>query len=592
MATIKYCPNPKCDFEEENFEFDGCPKCGGNLMIRQVDENKTQTVGADTSRQHDSKVNIGAGGAVRGDITSNTITYDHSSNSVVNNVTNIIKEKSTAEKHEESVRRFRLRCRDLCHDGLLSKDGELELERLRTDLGLSSSESLAILSEEKRLSKKVCKSLEPEIAARLVQTRVYIEQNNINALRAELEDLRGWKKSYDVNELNQLYYQLYAILSPNQFVNEIEEHPEDNYWMFFWGSVAYLRQNRIQESGTFQGGLTTWNSEFPEQNGRILSSIKALMREEVLVAQKYFKDIHIGYSKDLEPLVRAIQSLLEMNWENESASLPPTGQFYYESLFKNCCDACRKQAEDNRQKSIDAQKKIDEERKREQCEMFQKQQEIAAVKAEADRVEKERRLEEERRKREEAEAEAAREKKQADEEERKRILAQLAAEKEERKRRRRLWLKRNTKWFVSGVFVVILIVASVSMYKSCQEKRQHEEAVADSIRQDSIVAANRQEQFDEKMSEFERLMNQPLSLDNARHTIVESRRILLQMIQMESEFPEIKGLSLQKIVNDYNKRVDAAIDTVRSAKNDPNCLIDKKELEGEINSIDRLHYKL
>lgn len=564
MATIKYCP--KCDFEKENFEFDGCPHCDGKLMIRQVDENKTQTVGADTSRQHDSKVNIGAGGAVRGDITSNTITYDHSSNSVVNNVTTFIKEKSTAEKHEESVHRFRLRCQDLCHDGLLPKDGELELERLRTDLGLSSSESFAILSDVKRLSRKVRKGLEPEVAARLVQTHVYLEQNNINALRAELEDLRGWKKSYDVEELNQLYYQLYAILSPKQLINEIEEHPEDSYWMFFWGSVAYLSQNRIHESGSFHGSLTTWDSEFPKQNGMILSTIKALMQEEVLVAQKYFKDIHIGYSKDLEPLVRTIRSLLEINWENELASLPPTGQFYYESLFKNYCDTKRKQAEDNRKKRIDAQKKIDEERKREQREMFQKQQEIAAVKAEADRVEKERRLEEERRKREEAEA--------------------------ERKRRRVLWLKRNTKWFVYGVFVVILIIASVSMYKNYQEKRQHEEAVADSIRQDSIAAANRQEQFDEKMSEVERLMNQPLSLDNARHTIVESRRILQQIIQMKSEFPEIKGLSLQKIVNDYNKRVDSAIDTVRSAKNDPNCLIDKKELEGEINSIDRLHYKL
>ena len=134
MTMIKYCPN--CGFEEENFEFDYCPNCDNQnkLMVRQSKSENSQTVGADNSRKQASEVSLGMGAAVRGNITSNTSTIDNSKSTVINKVTNIIKEKSPAKIHEENVITFRKRCRALCNNGLFSKEAEKELEVLQTDL--------------------------------------------------------------------------------------------------------------------------------------------------------------------------------------------------------------------------------------------------------------------------------------------------------------------------------------------------------------------------------------------------------------------------------------------------------------------------
>ena len=168
---IKYCPNPDCNFEEEDFQFDICPICNkGPLLVRQIEGLNSQTIGSDNSRQQASKVDIGMGAAVKGNVTSNTITNDNSTSNVVNNVTNIIKEKSPAEIHEENVRIFSRRCRALCNDGLISKESEKELEVLKSELGIEQDEAHAILSEAKRLSKKLRTELTIEGRLRIEKT--------------------------------------------------------------------------------------------------------------------------------------------------------------------------------------------------------------------------------------------------------------------------------------------------------------------------------------------------------------------------------------------------------------------------------------
>ena len=585
---VKYCPNPKCGFEETDFPYDGCPICGSKLSVRWPDENSQQSVGTDMDKRQSSDVNIGDGAAVGGNVTSNNTTYDTSSTSIVNNVT--IKEKSEAEKYEDSVRVFRHRCRDLCRDGFLSKDDEVVLEKLRIDIGLSADKSFELISEEKKLSKKVIRDLPPEINARLSQTRSYIEQNNTDKLRTSIEILQGWKKNYDVDELNQLYYQLLAIFSPKQLVDA----PEDTYWMYFWGSVAYLTLDRITESETLHGFLSSWDTLFPEQNVRILATIKALIGGEAELARTCFSAVHVGYSKDLEQVVQAIKSLLEMDWESETAMLPSTGRFYYENLFKSYCDFCQNQAEKVRQERASVQRKKQEEDECKQREWIQRQQDIANAQAEAKRVEEERRLEEERRKRAEAEVEAARKKTEADKAEKERLIEQQKAEKAERKRKRRLWWKQNLKWFAATGGVLLLFVASVILYKGCQNKRQQQQAYQDSIRQDSIVSVERRQQFDDLSVEFEKKLKQPLTLDNAYQNVVDCRKILQQILQLLSETTTPLEGSPQELINQYNSHVNAAIKTYNDAIDDPNSAPQREDLKRKLNplkeSVRRLYY--
>ena len=586
MATVKYCP--KCGFEETDFPYDGCPICSSLLSVRQVDKVGQQPIETDVDKRQSSDVSIGDGAAVGGNVTSNNTTYDTSSTSIVNNVT--IKEKSEAEKYEDSVRVFRHRCRDLCRDGFLSKDDEVVLEKLRIDIGLSADKSFELISEEKKLSKKVIRVLPPEINARLSQTRSYIEQNNTDKLRTSIEILQGWKKNYDVDELNQLYYQLLAIFSPKQLVDA----PEDTYWMYFWGSVAYLTLDRITESETLHGFLSSWDTLFPEQNVRILATIKALIGGEAELARTCFSAVHVGYSKDLEQVVRAIKSLLEMDWESETAMLPPTGRFYYESLFKSYCDSCQNQVEKTKQERASALRKQEKENERKQNERIQRQQDIAHAQAEAKRVEEKRRLEEERRKRAEAEVEAARKKAEADKAEKERLIEQQKAEKAERRRKRRLWWKQNRKWFAVVGISIMLIIAAVLLYIGFQNKRQQQQAYQDSIRQDSIVSVERRQQFDNLSGEFEKKLNQPLTLDNAYQNVVDSRRILQQMLQLLSETTTPHEELPQELINQYNSHVNAAIKIYNDAIDDPNSAPQREELKRELNplkeSVRRLYY--
>jgi len=547
MATVKYCP--KCGFEETDFPYDGCPICNSLLSIRQADKAGQQPIETDVDKRQSSDVSIGDGAAVGGNVTSNNTTYDTSSTSIINNVT--IKEKSEAEKYEDSVRVFRHRCRDLCRDGFLSKDDEVVLEKLRIDIGLSADKSFELISEEKKLSKKVIRVLPPEINARLSQTRSYIEQNNTDKLRTSIEILQGWKKNYDVDELNQLYYQLLAIFSPKQLVDA----PEDTYWMYFWGSVAYLTLDRITESETLHGFLSSWDTLFPEQNVRILATIKALIGGEAELARTCFSAVHAGYSKDLEQVVQAIKSLLEMDWESETAMLPPTGRFYYKNLFKSYCDFCQNQAEKVRQERASVQRKKQEEDECKQREWIQRQQDIANTQAEAKLVEEERRLEEERRKKAEAEAEAARKKAEADKAEKERLIEQQKAEKAERRRKCRLWWKQNLKWFLWVIAAILMYVVISSMYQSCQNQRQRDEAIAEQQRQDSLAFIEKQRKFNELCAEFEDIMMRPMT----KQILSRGRQILIQLNNMESDCPELSSFPMSQNSRQYNDSVDAVV---------------------------------
>ncbi|MCR5035850.1 MAG: hypothetical protein K6A73_00820 [Bacteroidales bacterium] len=616
---VKYCPN--CGFEENDFPFDGCPNCNNALLVRNIDGDKSQTVGADNSRQHASKVNIGAGGAVRGDIMSNTITNDYSSSSVVNNVTNVIKEKSAAEKHEDNVRLFSRRCRALYNDGLLSKEGENELEILKNELGIEHDEAHAIMSDAKRLSKRLRTELTLEGRLRIERTLNIINGNQQEALISELNGLRQWKQEYSVEELDQLYYQLYAILTPNPYISEFEQTDDVSYWQSYWAVVAY--QLIGINSKAEVAPLNVWDSLYPIQNKLLLQSVIALMQCDESTAREAFNALHAGYSKSLATVTRAVKELLNMDWDRELAVLPPTSQFYYDTLFKDYCNICRRHAEE----------RFEERKQKEKAERM-------AAEAEAARIA--------------AEAEAARQAKinkmlneadalfikkaydaaklvyqkvltiddgnriavsrineignifeqQETERQQNYINAINAAnnamqvgnfieaisyyndaltykpgdsiatsylkeaQKKESNRRRSEWWRRNRKWFLIVAVIILAVYLSIKKYNQWEEEKaqlRHQEEIQ---KRDSIAAAERQKRFDGVLSDFEAFMKQPINVGNATLIIDNGYKIICQLCDTLALYPELSKSSLEEYIRRYNSKVTEAIGVIDNGLKD------------------------
>lgn len=571
MATLKYCPN--CGFLEEDFEFDGCPQCGAQLMVHQSDGDKTQSVGADNSRQHASEVNLGAGTAVRGDITSNTSTVDNSISNVTNNVTNVIKEKSDAEKYADNVKEYSRRCRALCTDGLLSKEGEKELEILKSELGINPDEARAILANAKRLSKHLRTELDRDGLLRLNKTMSIITGNRKDALLSELNALRGWKQEYDVDELDQLYYQLFAILTPKQYVAELEEAAEVGYWQTSWAIVAYQLVGLPSKAESCMARLNAWDSRYPMQNKLLISTVYALMQCDESAAREAFNAVNAGYSEGLKPVAAAAKDLLEMDWDRELATLPAVHQFYYDTLFRDYTVLCRRLAAERRK-----EREAEEERRRQkQCEAAelerQRQLELEAVQAEAARVANEALLAEEQKAVEQAKAQAAEEERLRQEAECKRLEAERKKAEAERAKERAEWWHRNLRWFLAAAMAFVVVFASLLLYQSCKDKCEKKKAVEDSIRQDSLAFVEQQRKFDTLVTEFEKLMQTQIYVDNAYENVCACRSALERMRSALAEKPALSNISLQSCIERYNNRVDDAIRIYYDAIDDPNSFL-------------------
>ena len=312
---MKYCPN--CKFETDDSNFVVCPYCGTSLLMKSADNNKPN-------------INLGDGSAVNGSITS-----------VVNNY---IQEKSAKEKHEENVKTFRQKCLELCVNGLLLKERKKELESLRVDLDLSEDEAFAILSDVKQISKKQRKELPLEGRLRVEKTIEVIHNNNKEKLYEELNSLRQWKQEYDVEELDQLYYQLFAILIPDQYIKELEKSTEDDYWQSYWAVVAYNLLHLSYKASGKLAHLKAWDNIYPPQNTLLVATASSLMQCDELTAKRIYKEIHPGYSECLKPLANTLNELMNMNWEREQ--IEQSNKFYFDSLFKEYCTICQKHADE------------------------------------------------------------------------------------------------------------------------------------------------------------------------------------------------------------------------------------------------------
>lgn len=648
---IKYCPS--CGFEKENFEYPYCPECSKPLMVRQGEGENTQTVGADNSRKQASEVSLGMGAAVRGNITSNTSTIDNSTSNVVNNVTNIIREKSPAEIHEENVITFRKRCRALCDNGLFSKEAEKELVVLQTDFNLSSEEAKVLIDEEKKWSRKLPTELTSEGILRVKHTLNIITGNRQDALNSELNGLKQLKQEYNVEELDQLYYQLFAILTPSAYVAEVEKSSEEDYWKTYWAVVAYRLVGLNTKSEAQRAHLNMWNSMFPEQNKLLLASVVALMDSDFNYAYENFNALSVGYSKSLDIVFSAVKELLAMDWNRELALLPATSQFYYDTLFKEYCSTCRTQAKERK-----------EEREREEkANQAAAEAEAARIAAEAETA------------RIAAEMAASRQKKISemlieanallDQKEYAKAMAKYRevadfdegnsvaiarineigiilqqlfddamssgnyamkvgeyveaiafykkalsiypndsiaiskltmAEKKETQRQRAEWWHRNLKWFIIVAVLVVLAILGYQYIEEKKEERRKKEAQIEQERLDSIAEVNRKTWFKEQNGAFESFMSKPMNMNNAQQVINEGYGIMCPLCDTLDKYPSLSVSTSRVFIDRYNGRVDEAIEVVNEAAIDPNLSFEmhiEMDTVGKIiiDNIEQMRYK-
>lgn len=333
---MKRCKNRECKGYSQfvDDECTGCPICQGELDLVVESEN--------------SNINMGNANAISGGVhssddhskkdsdnvvNSNNETHTNSHNTT-NNTTIYEAEKSASEKLIENERAYRLKCKELIKDGLISKEGESLLREMQVCLNLPDELASPIREEIRLHSRRRKKRLTMTGMSDIRQTKSIIEQNTAPALQRQLEKLETWMQEYDDDMLKLMYYQMSSMLEPLRYTNRYEDGVKDEYWEVYWTYIAYLLQNREKQANEALASLGRWHAYYPEQNDTILLLAGRLMQNEPMEdIQQARNQLTAHFTSDLQLLLDAIDELLQMDWAKESIVIRPAHSFYVNTLF-------------------------------------------------------------------------------------------------------------------------------------------------------------------------------------------------------------------------------------------------------------------
>lgn len=333
---MKRCKNRECEGYSQfvDDECTGCPICQGELDLVVESEN--------------SNINMGNANAISGGVhssddhskkdsdnvvNSNNETHTNSHNTT-NNTTIYEAEKSASEKLIENERAYRLKCKELIKDGLISKEGESLLREMQVCLNLPDELASPIREEIRLHSRRRKKQLTMTGMSDIRQTKSIIEQNTAPALQRQLEKLETWMQEYDDDTLKLMYYQMSSMLEPIRYTNRYEDGVKDEYWEIYWAYIAYLLQHREKQANEALASLGRWHADYPEQNDIILLLTGRLMQNEPMDdIQQVRNQLTAHFTSDLQLLLDAIDELLHMDWAKESIVIRPAHSFYVNTLF-------------------------------------------------------------------------------------------------------------------------------------------------------------------------------------------------------------------------------------------------------------------
>lgn len=558
---MKACP--KCSKQWPD-EFEACPDCGCDLVTVQghsgVNMGNANAISggvhsADDHSQHDSNNQSNSNNA------SNS--YNTTNNTTINEA-----QKSESELLNENILAYRLKCKELFGDGLISSSDESQLRELQVRLNLADEIVLPIKDEIRLQSKKRKKQLSLVGKQEVNQTKAIIEQNTTQALHRQLAKLEAWMQEYDDDSLKSVYYQMSSMLKPVDYTNKYEDAAKDEYWEVYWAYIAYMLQNRVKEAGAAIASLGRWHNKFPEQNDIVLHLAGQLMQNESIDCAKQMRStLPAHYSADLQLLLDSIDELLQKDYEKESVIIRPVHAFYINMLFTEFL---------NTQK-VNGQQRLDEAKKRKEQEEQDKirrqhehelAQQAAAkaeaeAKAEAARLAVEQQIAENlgrtrelaQRQQEAQEAAAAAAKAEAE-----RIEQERLAAIEEEKRRRRdaivAWFEHNV-WFILGGFAAIALIIFLSIWipKKVESKRIEEELLkVDVDNYESLISTCRK-------NISESTTDSLVLLDSAAHQLV---RIEHDCIRLGQDPAIVKQLDEQ-----FNTKAQALLITLDQLAENP-----------------------
>lgn len=353
---MKKCP--KCNIYYSEEEYEGCTVCGSDLVSCEdpnhigndsifmggVHSDNHQGTNAELENEH-SNVKIGNDNTFTGGVhSSDDHTKANSDNEVhtnshntINNTTIYEAVKSRSELLEADEYKFRLECKKFFVNGLISREGELQLSELLTTLKLPDATAETIKEQVRQQS---IKRIQPtaQVISGIRQTKSIIELNNGASLLRQLKQLESWMREYDDDTLKLMYYQMSAILEPAQFTSRYEKSAKNEYWEAYWAYIAYLKQAQDKQSfdaRALSGKLGLFAGQ-PESNDVILHLAGLLIQnDQIDDIAKERNTLTANYTSELKPLLGAIDELLQKNWESESITIRPSHALYINALFTN-----------------------------------------------------------------------------------------------------------------------------------------------------------------------------------------------------------------------------------------------------------------
>lgn len=342
---MKYCPT--CGYETADDESNLCPICDEEVKLVEKKDDRANMSTKESNKSMEVK-GVASGG--------NT--------TIIDNSKHVERPLSEAERIAKNKAAYREDCENRCKDGFVSDEDLDYLERQRESLGLERHIAAEILKQAKERSIRKVVKLPDAARIHLDQTRIAIERNDIQAIRVDFDALKQWKSKLDIDELDQLYFQLKSILEPNAY-----EFKDNEYWSVFWSAVAFKKTGspKVVES---IASLNRWDSFYPQRNQNLILTVSLLMDNRLKEATESFKAITKGFSPDLQPVYDTLDSMLGREWRSENIDVATRLKFYSDSLFKNAYDflretAKKKQADDIANEEAEKRRKAEESYRRE-----------------------------------------------------------------------------------------------------------------------------------------------------------------------------------------------------------------------------------
>lgn len=312
-------------------------------LIQSIQNEGTVSGSADfitNGKPVSDNVNLGTANAINGNISSTVTSGD-------TNIRVETKEISDAERLRRNRAAYHSRCSELIKDGYVSQEAIKILNAYREELGLHKDIADYIMNEVKEQTVRKHTVLSNAEKVSLDSIRSAIERNDTIDIQESLKKLHALRKSSEIDEIAQLYFQLKAILEPRQYVTDFNMIHEESYWELFWSYIALIsfKSDKAEES---LAALTKWENHYPANNQILIQTAGFLMNEREQDARNAFQYIGLGYSAELEPLHFAMSELLDKDWRRgEISDVSPRAKFYVDALFKGIYNKFRSRAKES-----------------------------------------------------------------------------------------------------------------------------------------------------------------------------------------------------------------------------------------------------